>query len=344
MQNRAFAFLLAILFILMAPMCALAAPTDMPTDMAGAKAAVLVEQTGGQVVASYAGDEKMPVAGLARLPGLLAVCQATDEGRLKLDTPVIVSEAAAGIKGPTAFLSAREEIEAASLLKAAVMITAGDAICALAETAYGSATACIQWINDQLTAMGIEAVYTDLLGTDIHLSANDLAVLGRALMASPTFVNYSGIFYDSITHPDGRLTELASSNRLLKSAVGCNGVATGSSADAGYCGVFSISRGGVSWICAIIGAPNSAARFAAAGDLLDYGFAAYDVKTLAKEKEVLLDSVPVLGAKHSAVALVAGEERVLLLERGAACKPQWDVPEALEAPLSDCLLYTSRCV
>lgn len=332
MLKRALTVALALAFLLPGSR-ALADSGAMPADLAGAKAAVLAEQAGGRAVAAHQGDEKLAVGGLTRLPALLAVCEAMDQGILTLDTEVTVSEAAAHIKGPTAFLAAYESIDAGSLLKAAVMITAGDAICALAEAGYGSATACVQRINERLGELGVQAQYTDLMGSEVLLSANDLIILGRALMQSPSFTAYSSLFYDGITHPDGRETELASSNRLLKSCVGCAGVATGSSNTAGYCGVFSVSRGGTAWLCAVIGAPSSAARFSAASALIDYGFAAYEVKTLAKAGQVLVDSIQVLGAKRSAVPLVAAQDAVLLLPRGTGHEAQWDLPEALEAPL-----------
>ena len=237
MQKQVFARVLALGLAMLLLLIASTSLADesMPADMAGAKAAVLAEQTGGNSVAALKADEKMEVGGLSRLPALLAVCEGMDQGLITLNASITVSEAASRIKGPTAFLSAYEIIDAASLLKAAVMITAGDAIYALAEAIYGSATACQQRMQERLSELGVEASYNNLMDTDIRLSANDLVAIGRALMQSPSFTSYSGLFYDSITHADGRVTELASSNRLLKSSVGCVGVATGSSTSAGYC-------------------------------------------------------------------------------------------------------------
>lgn len=328
---RAMALALALLSLL--PCAAVLAVESMPVDIAGAKAAVLAEQAGGRPVATYKAEEKMEVGGLARLPTLLVICEGIDQGLLEQSASVTVSEAAAKIKGPTAFVSAYEVIDAASLLKSAVMILAGDAIYALAEAVYGSATACVQRVQARLGELGVEADYTELMGTQTRLSASDLIAIGRALMQSPAFTSYSSIFYDGITHADGRSTELASANRLLKVSVGCTGVATGSSASAGYCGVFSVTRGGVSWICAVIGAPNASARTAAASDLIDYGFAAYEVKALAKAEQVLVESIPVLGAKRSTVALVAGQDAVLLLPKGTSHEAQWELPDTLVAPV-----------
>mgnify|MGYP000038910841 FL=1 len=303
-------------------------------DLAGAKAAVLMEQGSGQVVYGAQSDEKLEVGGLSRLPALLAVCEGIDEGLLGLDMTVTVSHAAAGIKGPTAFLSAGEVIDAGSLLKAGIMITAGDAIYALGEAVFGTEEACLTRIQERLAGLNIQAEYRDIMGTGVKLSAQDLATLGKALMASPSFTSYSGIFLDTITHPDGRETQLASSNRLIKSMPGCNGVATGSSNTAGYCGVFSVKRNGATWLCAVIGAPDAAARFSTATALLEHGFAAYEVKTLARAESILVDAVPVQGAKQTSVALVAASDAILLLPKGVSFEAKYDLPETLNAPVS----------
>jgi len=332
MGKRLLAAALAMLWLL--PGGTAWADGEADLELAGAKAAVLMEQDGGQVVYGAQADEKLEVGGLSRLPALLAVCEGIDAGLLGLDMTVTVSHEAAAIQGPTAFLSPGEAIDAGSLLKAGIIITAGDAIYALGEAVFGTEEACLIRIRERLASLNIQAEYGDMLGSGVKLSARDLAALGRALMASPSFTSYSGIFLDTITHPDGRETQLASSNRLIKSMPGCNGVATGSSSTAGYCGVYSVKRNGATWLCAVIGAPDSAARSAAATALLEHGFAAYEVKTLARAESVLVDAVPVQGAKQANVALVAAGDAILLLPKGVSFETQFDLPEFLSAPVS----------
>ena len=332
MGKRLLAAALAMLWLL--PGGTAWADGEADLELAGAKAAVLMEQGGGQVVFGAQADEKLEVGGLSRLPALLAVCEGIDAGLLGLDMTVTVSHEAAAIQGPTAFLSPGEAIDAGSLLKAGIIITAGDAIYALGEAVFGTEEACLIRIRERLASLNIQAEYGDMLGSGVKLSARDLAALGRALMASPSFTSYSGIFLDTITHPDGRETQLASSNRLIKSMPGCNGVATGSSSTAGYCGVYSVKRNGATWLCAVIGAPDSAARSAAATALLEHGFAAYEVKTLARAESVLVDAVPVQGAKQANVALVAAGDAILLLPKGVSFETQFDLPEFLSAPVS----------
>lgn len=330
MVKKCIGIILAVLF-LMSHGVALA--QEYPVDVSGINAAVVIEQTGGKSVLDYNGGEKTDTGGLSRLPVLLAVCRKIDSGAIALTDSVTVSAAAAKVSGPTAFLEAYEQAEVSVLMKAAVMICAGDAIYALAERVYGSAEACALAVNDIMAELGIDANYTDITGSGIRFSASEMAKIGAALMQSQSFTLYSGLFYDSIQHSDGRTTELASSNKLLKSCVGTNGVGTGSSSGAGYCGVFSVKRGSTGYICAVLGAQNSSRRAEKAQSMLEYAFAAYDVKILADKGEVIEEGIPVRGGTQGSVSLTAKETVTALIPKNAKLEEQREVPELLEAPI-----------
>ena len=305
---------------------------EYPVDVSGMKAAMLCSLD-GQGIIEYNSAERLEVGGLGRLPLLLAVCDKIDGGGLALTDKVAVSREAARAPGSTAFLEAYENAEVSMLLKAAVVICAGDAIYALSEAAYGSMEACAMAAAEKLNGMGIQAESGEIASGSVRLSADDLVRIGGKLSESECFSLYSGIFYDAIQHEDGRTTELASSNRLIKSCVGTNGVATGSSAGAGYCGVFSAKRGGGVFICAVIGAENSSERAAKAKAMLEYAFAAYDIRTLAKQGERIA-AVEVKNGTASVAELTAREGAVCLLPKNAELQSDKDIPDMLEAPVS----------
>lgn len=306
---------------------------ELPVDVSGIRAGAVIEQSSGLVVFEYNGTEKMNTGGLARLPVLLAVCNKIDSGAVNMSDIFTVSAAAARVGGPTAFLEEYEKIQVSVLLKAAVMICAGDAIYALAEGTYGSAETCIMEVNGLMTSMGIDVEYTDLASDKVQFTAHDMARIGAALMKSESFRLYSGLFYDSIQHEDGRSTELASSNKLLKSCTGTNGVGTGSSSEAGYCGVFSVQRGDTEYICVVFGAQNSSRRAEKAQNMLEYAFAAYDVRTLAEKGDVIRENASVHNGVKSSVSLVAREHVVTLIPKNSTLKESTEIPDVLEAPV-----------
>ncbi len=305
---------------------------EYPVDISGVRAAVLCSRE-GQGIIEYNSGERLEVGGLGRLPLLLAACEKIDGGGPALTDKVTVSREAARVTGPTAFLEAYENAEVSMLLKAAAVICAGDAIYALGEAAYGSIEACAMAAAEKLNGMGIQAESGEIADGSIRLSAADLAAIGGRLSESGCFSLYSGIFYDSIRHEDGRITELASSNKLIKSCAGTSGVATGSSAKAGYCGVFSVKRGSSVFICAVIGAKSSSERAAKARAMLEYAFAAYDVKTVAKRGERIA-AVEVKNGTAPVAELTAKEGAVCLLPKNAELRSDSDIPDMLEAPVS----------
>ena len=93
---------------------------NTPVDLSNVKTAMIAESVSGQLIMEKNSKERVNVAGLTRLPSLLLVCELIDEGALNLSDKITVSEAAAAVKGPTAFVEPYEEIAASELLKAAV--------------------------------------------------------------------------------------------------------------------------------------------------------------------------------------------------------------------------------
>lgn len=321
-------------FALLLPAQAVRAGTALPVDTGEAKAVCLMEVKSGALLLSHAAEEKMEAAGLVRLAPLLMACEAADAGEIAMEDEIAISAAAAAEKGATAFLTAGERIAAGELYKAGVMIGAGDAIHALSESLSASDEAFLAQMHERLAALGVDALYTDRMGTDVELSALELSKLGAALLQSPAFLAYSGLYYETLTHDSGLRTEMASSNKLLKSCAGTNGVGTGSSAQAGYCGVFSAERDGTAFLCTVLGAQNAAERAELAKAFLEYAFASYEVKRVAGGGEVLCPDVPVRGGAKESCDLVAAREQYLILPRqSGAYTEEVQIPETLDAPI-----------
>lgn len=299
-----------------------------------AKAYLLVEATTQQVLAASEGEVPCDVAGLSKLPAMLAVCEAVDAKKLDLGAEIAVSRRAAGISGPTAFIEAGETIQAAHLMKAAVMIGAGDAILAMGEHIYGTESAFLDAIHARLRALSIDLTLTDAVGIGTQFSPQMLAVIGAELMKSDCFRAHSTLTLETILHPDGRETELASSNRMLRSYAGCSGVMTGSSPTDGYSGVISVIRGDTHLIAVVIGCRNSSQRFELAGSLMDEAFATTRAQKLCEKGDLIREDVPVKGGRRRTVNLVAKETVVLLLEKSEpSLQAVEELPERLTAPL-----------
>ena len=281
------------------------------------------------------GSDGMAVAGLRKLPAVLTLCRAFDSGLIQESAGMQVSPRAASIPGPTAFLEAGERIEAGELLKAAVMISAGDAIVTLGENAFGSESVFLNNIMVTLKELGVDRVLPDCLGTGVAFSAQDLCILGAAAVKSEHFCRWAGQYMEHIVHAGGRETELVNANRMIRSYSGCFGLMTGSQKEEGYSGVFAVKRQEVVYVTAVIGARTSEERFAAAGALFDYAFAAFQPVHIAGAGEMVAPDWPVLYGDRAAVDLVAHEDASLLLSKQAGkVERRLDVADPLTAPLS----------
>lgn len=303
-----------------------------PSITAGAY--VLAEATSLTTIAEVNAAEKHAVAGLAKLPALLVVCEAMDAGLLKAEQEISVSREAANIGGPTAFIETDERIPASELVKAACMICAGDAITALGEALFGSQTAFLERINQRMSLMKAEVSLGDPMGAGLMLTANELIQLGQSLTASETFRSYAGMTLENITHADGRQTELVNNNKLLRSYAGCTGCATGSSQQDGYMGLFYATRGDTSMFCAVIGCKNASERAKLATELLDHAFTAVKAEVLSIKGQVMIENMRVNGGLRREVNLIAKEAvTVIRSQTEGALVEKRDIPEELNAPL-----------
>ena len=81
--------------------------------------------------------------------------------------------------------------------------------------------------------------------------------------------------------------EITNTNRLIKTYPGANGIKTGYTGEAGYCLSASATRGNMTLVSVVLGAPSTNIRFSESAKLLDYGFAVYDSINIASQNQVI---------------------------------------------------------
>ena len=143
---------LFICFMLL-PVSAVAA-RETPSS---AKAYIVVEAATGKVIEEYNSSQAMPCAGLVRLMSLLVIGRAAAEGEVSANDTVSVSSAAAKKGGTSVFLDAGASYPLEELYKAAVICSANDAVCALAEHVAGIEEGFTARMNDLAGELGISA-------------------------------------------------------------------------------------------------------------------------------------------------------------------------------------------
>lgn len=313
--------------------CPAALAEGVTAETGQVKAAIVTEAQSGQRIFEKNAEERLNLGGLVRLPALLYALECMDSGKLAADENIVVSPEAASVGGATAFLKAGETIKAGTAMKAAVMITAGDATFALAEACAGGQDAAVKAINELMQDVGVYAEVSSIDGKGLMLNAEELAKLGARLAKSGTYKQYSALYLDEIQHENGTRTELVNQNKLIKSLDGCFAGSTGSSSEAQYCGVFMVKRKGAVFIAAVIGAADSKTRFSCASKTIEASAAAVSIKTPVKKGDKVVENVSVSGGITKNVNLVAAEDVTLIVWNGDEPRSVINAEEAYAAPV-----------
>ena len=331
---RKFLSLIMALFIL-GSFQPVKAEENILSELSRASSALLIDSDSGTTILEKDSEKETEAAGLKRLPALLTVCRAFDNGAISEDDIVNVSDEAAKIKGPTAFISENERIDAGQLLKAAVMLTAGDAICALLRHIYSSESMASDAVNRTLNEIGLKKLSGDSMGNGTLFSARDIASISSALSLSGSFLKYSSVYLDTLYHEKAKPTELNNPNRLVRFYTGCFGTATGSVGSTEYAGSFTARRGSTCYICVILGAPDSGTRFKLAQEMLDYGFSMFrTVKIEDKLNEI--GTIKVNGGKEKEAYLIPDFSGSILMPIGETrITTEALLPDVIEAPIEE---------
>lgn len=291
-----------------------AAEGNMPVEVR-AKAAILMDQTTGKVLAAMNENERLYPASVTKIMTLLLVTEGLDENQFKLTDTVTASANAASKGGSQIWLKEGETMTVDELLKAAAVYSANDACAALAEFIAGSEPGFITMMNLKAKELGMEnTVFENCTGldddTENHLTtAYDIALMSRELMKHELITQYTTIWMDSLR--DGK-TELVNTNKLVRFYNGATGLKTGTTSKAGCCISATATRDGTSLIAVVLGADNSTDRFEGAKALLNWGFANYSTVT-PTPKSTLITPVRVInGEEESLTPQTSGIGSVLV--------------------------------
>jgi D-alanyl-D-alanine carboxypeptidase (penicillin-binding protein 5/6) len=235
----------------------------------GVGQAYLVDIDGAPVWHKNA-DQRLPPASLTKLmTALLLVEQFAPQDAIVVDAP------AAHETGSRLGLQAGERWHAGDLLAATLMASANDACRALADQAAGDQARFVQRMNQRAQHLGLRNThFANACGHDApdhFASANDLAVLARAVMQNPQLAALVGLAEQSIVRIDGkRSVALANRNALIGRYAGAVGVKTGTTPLAGKCLVALARRGPHTVLLVLLKGKD---RWWDAVDMLDIAFA-----------------------------------------------------------------------
>lgn len=332
------ALLLAGIFLFRA---AYAQPLESAPPMTlNAPCCLLTEVDTGAVIFEKNADEQRPVASVTKLMTILLVLERIEKGETSLTDPVTVSKTAAAATGSTALLDAGASYPVGDLLRATIVASGNDSATALAEHIAGTEQAFVGLMNEKAAAMGLQnTVYVNCTGLPAqgqHTSARDVAALARAVCAYPLYLENSALWLSQIKHPSGRVTDLTNTNRLVRFYSDCDGLKTGSTAEAKYCLAATAKRNGMRLIAVVLGADTSQRRFDDARAMLDYGFGTYTRTQVINAGDLTGYQLPVTRGARETVNVAVGKGLSMLLRAGQADKLRVELalPDSVQAPMS----------
>lgn len=235
-------------------------------------ASIVMDLRDGTVYAATAPDRRQQPASLTKMMTLYLVFEAVESGQLRLDQRVVISRRAAAQPPSRLGLRAGQRVSIRSLIRAAAIKSANDAAVALAEAVAGSESEFARLMTQKARELGMRnTTFRNATGLTRrgHLStARDMAILARHLFFD--FPEYYNIFGRTSTYAAGK--RIWTTNRLLRSYRGADGIKTGFTRAAGYNLAASARRGDKRIVAVVLGGKSSRWRNAEMRRLLDLGF------------------------------------------------------------------------
>ncbi len=263
-------------------------PVTTAAPLPPPKGYVLVDADTGRIIDAGNDRTPMPPASLTKVITALAA------SNLAATDPISVSDRAAAAPADKLLLKSGSVWTADEMTRALLLSSANDAAVALAEHMGGTLEGFQPVFARTATGLGMadNPVLVDPAGLDGPdgveggnlVSARDLAIAGRALLAVPALaaIVATPVYY--FDGPDGIHHRLTNHNKLfLTTYAGAIGVKTGFTKRAGGCLMAAARVGGRTMLAVILNGANPTAQAKA---LLDKGFAT------PVESESIVDQLP----------------------------------------------------
>lgn len=287
-----------------------------------AKSAILVDFNTGKVLYSKNENEPLAMASMTKVMSMLLIMEKIDDGSLKYDDIVEISTESSSMGGSQIFLNPGDKYKVIDLLKGVAMASANDAVVALAEKTYGSKEHFIEAMNKKAESLGLKNThFVNVHGLDEeghYSSAYDMSVMARELLKHEKILDFTKVYEEYLTKPDGSQIWLVNTNKLVRFYDGVDGLKTGFTQNAGYCLTATGKKNNLRLISVVMGEESIEKRSSDTVKLLNYGFNTFKVN-LIKHKSEILGKINVQKGKKENVDVVLVNDLIELLN--ASDKP-----------------------
>ncbi|MBQ9011711.1 MAG: D-alanyl-D-alanine carboxypeptidase, partial [Bacilli bacterium] len=204
-----------------------------------AKSAILIEASTGKVLFEKNADEKRVPASMTKMMSMLLIVENIENGVLKWDQKVTVSENASGMGGSQILLETGEKMTVRDLFKGVAIASGNDAVVALSEAIAGSEEGFVDMMNEKAKKLGLKNTnFKTPHGLDEanhYSSARDMSLIAKELVKHKKVLEFTSIYEDYLRENTDKKIWLVNTNKLVRFYDGVDGLKTGYTKDAGYC-------------------------------------------------------------------------------------------------------------
>src|SRR5271167_1152463 len=251
----------------------LAAVLALGAASAQATPYLVVDADSDQVLMQNEATAPWYPASLTKLMTVYVALDAVRNGKLTLDTPLIMSARAARMPPSKMGFRPGTQVTLDNALKMLMVKSPNDVAVMVAEGVSGSVEGFADDMNAAAQRLGLREshfVNPNGLHDPAHVSsARDMAMIARALLRE--FPEHADLFSIGALQLGNQY--IANHNGLLGRYPGADGMKTGFTCPAGFNVVASATRNGRRLIVVVMGSPAARIRNQEAADLFDRGFA-----------------------------------------------------------------------
>jgi len=296
-------------------------PNDLgKPPVLSAPSALLMDADTGQVLWEQNADvRRAPASTTKILTGLLLIEHSQPGDILTVMDPKIRE-----IEASSLHLKPWEKISSEDLLYALLLRSANDGAVVIAQHVGGSVPGFAVLMNQRARELGATnsnfVTPNGLPAKNHYTTARDLALIARAALTNPRFVDAVGTPKRTIQRSKNGadVVVVSKAKKFFLKFPGADGVKTGYTREAGHCFVGSATRGGRRLLSVILGS-----RVSAIGDtipLLSWGFQRFPAIAVASKGEVV-GTVRVAGGTTGDVEAVAAKNLHVSTDRLALAPP-----------------------
>ena len=280
------------------------------------KSGLLMEVSSGKILFEKNKDERLAVASMTKMMGLIIIMEKLESKEISLDDVITVSKNAAGMGGSQIYLSSGEEMTIRDLIKGITMASANDATVAMAEKIAGSEEKFVELMNLKVKELGLKNTHfvnsTGLDEENHYSSSYDMSLIAKELLMYESILDFTSVYEDYLRVDTSNKFWLVNTNKLVRLYEGADGLKTGFTDAAGYCMAVTAKRNGMRLLAVVLGEESGKVRNSEVSELLDYGFDNYKTIILKNKNEVIDTIILEKGSKRETNIYLKEDASILM--------------------------------